>query len=160
MFDIGWGELIVIGVVALIAIGPKELPSVLRTVGQWVVRIRRLAGDFQSQFQDAMREAELHDLKQQVEDLGKSVKFDDGYDEPYNNPPDTVAAETKGSDEPLMTPLSDAHTAHADVAHDDAPARPDATSHDSAPAQMVPDAGGEVTGGGDAAAKKPAEKSA
>lgn len=151
MFDIGWGELIVIGVVALIAIGPKELPSVLRTVGQWVVRIRRLAGDFQSQFQDAMREAELHDLKQQVEDLGKSVKFDDGYDEPYNNPPDTVTADGDGAD-PLTT---DDHVAHAD-----APAGADAVPHDAAPAQMVPDAGGEVTGEGAAAAKKPAEKSA
>ena len=43
MFDIGWGELVVIGVVALIAIGPKELPGVLRTLGQWMGKIRRMA---------------------------------------------------------------------------------------------------------------------
>lgn len=67
MFDIGWGELVVIGVVALIVIGPKELPTVLRTVGQWMTKIRRMAAEFQGQFQEAMREAELADLKKQVD---------------------------------------------------------------------------------------------
>jgi sec-independent protein translocase protein TatB len=73
MFDIGWGELVVIGIVALIAIGPKELPTVLRTLGQYMAKIRRMAGDFQSQFQEAMREAELAELKKQAEDLKSSV---------------------------------------------------------------------------------------
>ena len=73
MFDIGWGELVVIGIVALIAIGPKELPTVLRTLGQYMTKIRRMAGDFQSQFQEAMREAELSELKKQAEDLKSSV---------------------------------------------------------------------------------------
>src|SRR3569833_2416260 len=67
MFDIGWGELVVIGVVALIVIGPKELPTVLRTVGQWMTKIRRMAAEFQGQFQEAMREAELSELKKQVD---------------------------------------------------------------------------------------------
>jgi sec-independent protein translocase protein TatB len=69
MFDIGWGELVVIGVVALIAIGPKELPSVLRTLGQGMAKIRRMAAEFQGQFQEAMREAEVADLKKSVDDL-------------------------------------------------------------------------------------------
>ena len=69
MFDIGWGELLLIGVVALIAIGPKELPTVLRTVGQWMGKLRRMAAEFQSQFQEAMREAEMADLKKQVDEL-------------------------------------------------------------------------------------------
>jgi len=73
MFDIGWGELVVIGIVALIAIGPKELPTVLRTLGQYMAKIRRMAGDFQNQFQEAMREAELAELKKQAEDLKSSV---------------------------------------------------------------------------------------
>ena len=58
MFDIGWSELVVIAVVALVAIGPKELPGVLRTVGQWIGKARKLAGEFQGQFREAMREAE------------------------------------------------------------------------------------------------------
>jgi sec-independent protein translocase protein TatB len=74
MFDINWSELVVIGVVALIVIGPKELPAVLRAIGQWTTKIRRMAGEFQSQFQEAMREAEMADLKKQVDDLGDTAK--------------------------------------------------------------------------------------
>ena len=59
MFDIGWSELVVIAVVALIAIGPKELPGVLRMVGQWMGKARNMAAEFQGQFQEAMREAVL-----------------------------------------------------------------------------------------------------
>jgi sec-independent protein translocase protein TatB len=73
MFDIGWGELVVIGVVALIAIGPKELPGVLRATGQWMGKIRRMANEFQDQFRDAMREAELDDLKKKVDDELKTT---------------------------------------------------------------------------------------
>ena len=69
MFDIGWGELVVIGVVALIAIGPKELPGVLRTTGVWMGKIRRMANEFQDQFREAMREAEMEDLKKKVDDV-------------------------------------------------------------------------------------------
>ena len=69
MFDIGWGELLLIGVVALIVIGPKELPGTLRTLGQWMGKLRRMASEFQGQFQEAMREAELADLKKQVDDM-------------------------------------------------------------------------------------------
>ncbi len=69
MFEIGWGELLIIGVVALIAIGPKELPGVLRTLGQWMNKLRRMASEFQSQFHEAMREAEMADLKKQVDDM-------------------------------------------------------------------------------------------
>jgi sec-independent protein translocase protein TatB len=73
MFDIGWGELVVIGIVALIAIGPKELPTVLRSLGQWMGKIRRMANEFQGQFQEALREAEMADLKKQAEELTSAV---------------------------------------------------------------------------------------
>ena len=69
MFEIGWSELLLIAVVALIAIGPKELPTVLRTLGQWTSKLRRMASEFQSQFQEAMREAEMADLKKQVDEM-------------------------------------------------------------------------------------------
>jgi sec-independent protein translocase protein TatB len=74
MFDIGWSELVVIGVVALIVIGPKELPGVLRMAGQWITKIRRMASEFQGQFQEAMREAEMADLKKQVDDIADSTR--------------------------------------------------------------------------------------
>ena len=80
MFDIGWSELLVIGIVALIAIGPKELPGVLRTVGQYMGKIRRMASEFQGQFQEAMREAEMADLKKQVDDITESATGLTNYD--------------------------------------------------------------------------------
>ncbi len=69
MFDIGWSELVLIGIVALIVIGPKELPGALRTLGQWMGKLRRMASEFQGQFQEAMREAEVADLKKQVDEM-------------------------------------------------------------------------------------------
>src|SRR5664279_3973262 len=72
MFDIGWSELVVIAVVALIAIGPKELPGVLRMIGQWMGKARRMAAEFQGQFQEAMREAEISDLKKTFDEVKDS----------------------------------------------------------------------------------------
>jgi len=72
MFDISWTEFLLIGVVALIVIGPKELPAVMRSLGQWTRKIRSLAADFQNQFHEAMREAEMADLKKQFDDTTSS----------------------------------------------------------------------------------------
>jgi sec-independent protein translocase protein TatB len=80
MFDFSWAELVVIGMVALIFIGPKELPGVLRTLGQWMAKIRRMAGDFQNQFHDAMREAELADLKKEVDDMAAQAASYSNFD--------------------------------------------------------------------------------
>jgi sec-independent protein translocase protein TatB len=74
MFDIGWGKIIIIAVIALIVIGPKELPAVLRTVGQWMGKIRRMAAEFQNQFQEAMREAEMADLKKHVDTITEATR--------------------------------------------------------------------------------------
>ncbi len=73
MFDIGWSELVVIAVVALIAIGPKELPGVLRMVGQWIGKARKMAAEFQGQFQEAMREAEMADLKKSFDEVKEAA---------------------------------------------------------------------------------------
>jgi sec-independent protein translocase protein TatB len=89
MFDIAWGEFIVIAVVALIVIGPKELPAVLRAIGQWTTKIRRMASEFQGQFQEALREAEMADLKKEVDSLNDAAKdaakgFTSQFDDPLN----------------------------------------------------------------------------
>jgi sec-independent protein translocase protein TatB len=73
MFDIGWSELVVIAVVALIAIGPKELPGVLRMVGQWMGKARKMAAEFQGQFNEAMREAEMADLKKTFDEVKEAA---------------------------------------------------------------------------------------
>jgi sec-independent protein translocase protein TatB len=74
MFDISWGKLVIIGVVALLVIGPKELPAVLRMVGQWMGKMRRMAAEFQGQFQEAMREAEMADLKKSFDETTSSLQ--------------------------------------------------------------------------------------
>jgi sec-independent protein translocase protein TatB len=80
MFDIAWSEMLLIGGVALIVIGPKDLPGALRTAGQAIGKIRRMASEFQGQFNDAMREAELTDLKKQVDDIGNSIQASTNFD--------------------------------------------------------------------------------
>lgn len=74
MFDVSWTEVLIIGVVALLVVGPKELPALLRTVGKYVGMIKRQASDFRAQFDEAMRETEIEQLKKDVENLGKDVE--------------------------------------------------------------------------------------
>ncbi len=66
MFDIAWSELLLIGAVALIFIGPKELPGLLVNIGRWVRRARSMASEFQSSLDQAVREAEVDQLKQKM----------------------------------------------------------------------------------------------
>lgn len=66
MFDIGWQELLVIAIVALIVIGPKDLPVAIRAITRWIARARELARDFQHGIDEVVREAELDELKKQV----------------------------------------------------------------------------------------------
>ncbi len=73
MFDIGWSEFVLIAVVALVVIGPKELPAVLRMVGQWMGKARKMAAEFQGQFQEAMREAEMADLKKSFDEVKEAA---------------------------------------------------------------------------------------
>jgi sec-independent protein translocase protein TatB len=135
MFDIGWSEIAVIAVVALIAIGPKELPGVLRMVGQWMGKARKMAAEFQGQFQEAMREAEMADLKKSFDevreaasgftggnvmtslqkDVTNSLRIDD-----VDKPMDPQAAPTAG--EPM--PASDIPAANTDPVMPTTPAAP------------------------------------
>jgi sec-independent protein translocase protein TatB len=91
MFDIGWSELLIIGIVALIAIGPKELPGVLRAMGHWMGKVRRMASDFQDQFREAMREAEVADLKRQFDEASASATS------AFNNPLETAQKEVEAA---------------------------------------------------------------
>jgi sec-independent protein translocase protein TatB len=69
MFDIGWTEMLVIAVVMIVIVGPKDLPKMLRTFGKTTAKLRSMAGDFQKQFNDALKEAELDDVKKSVDSL-------------------------------------------------------------------------------------------
>jgi sec-independent protein translocase protein TatB len=69
MFDIGWSELLVIAVVAIVVVGPKDLPRLMRTFGHYAGKLRRAAADFQRQFEDAMRETEMEEVKKAIESV-------------------------------------------------------------------------------------------
>ena len=72
MFDIGWTEMLVIGVIAIVVVGPKDLPRMLRTVGQYVGKAKRMAREFQTQFDDAVKDTELDDVRKSFNDLKSS----------------------------------------------------------------------------------------
>jgi sec-independent protein translocase protein TatB len=80
MFDFDIGKLMVVGIVALAVIPPKDLPRVMRTVGQVVGKMRRMAAEFQGQFMDAMKEADLDSVKKEFEQLEQAAKVDTSFD--------------------------------------------------------------------------------
>jgi sec-independent protein translocase protein TatB len=80
MFDIDAGKILVVGVVALLVIGPKDLPRVLRTVGNTVGRMRRMASEFQNQFMEAIKEADLEDVKKEFTAIRDSAAIDTSFD--------------------------------------------------------------------------------
>jgi sec-independent protein translocase protein TatB len=129
MFDIGWGELLVIGIVALIVIGPKELPGVLRTLGQGMSKIRRMASEFQGQFNEAMREAEMADIKKSVDELSAAARGYTHYD-PLNPDGLEPAKEDKPEEAPGTQTL-------AEAAAPDLPAEPPPQTPEDAPGSQT-----------------------
>ena len=71
MFDIGWPEMLVVAVVLIVIVGPKDLPGMLRNFGRTTTKLRSMAADFRKQFDDALKEAELDDVKGIVDDVRK-----------------------------------------------------------------------------------------
>ncbi|BCH09553.1 hypothetical protein MesoLj131c_38110 [Mesorhizobium sp. 131-3-5] len=69
MFEVGWTEMLVIAIVMIVVVGPKDLPNMLRTFGRTTAKLRSMAADFQKQFNEALKEAELDDVKKSVDEL-------------------------------------------------------------------------------------------
>ncbi|MER8896178.1 Sec-independent protein translocase protein TatB [Mesorhizobium sp. M0676] len=69
MFEVGWTEMLVIAIVMIVVVGPKDLPNMLRTFGRTTAKLRAMASDFQKQFNEALKEAELDDVKKSVDTL-------------------------------------------------------------------------------------------
>ena len=108
MFDIGWSELLLIGVVALLVIGPKDLPLALRTLGQWTAKARALARDFQGHVDDLMRESQVADMKREFQDMTRPPELEglEGELMAGTVPPAKRAPEVPSppTDEPLAQP--------------------------------------------------------
>lgn len=74
MFDVGWDELLLVGIVALLVVGPRDLPKVMRVVGQWTRRVREMASHFRAGFDDMVREAEFEDYRKAAEKRALSLE--------------------------------------------------------------------------------------
>jgi len=138
MFDIGWTEMLVIAVVMIVVVGPKDLPKMLRTFGKTTAKLRSMAGDFQKQFNDALKEAELDDVKKSVDTL-RGLN-------PANeirkqlNPFEKAAADVRAGIDKAMKPSTPASSATATpVAGVAATATSEANAEPApAPAPIVP----------------------
>lgn len=135
MLDIGWPELMVVAVVTLLVVGPKELPRVLRTVTLWVRKAREVARDFQSGLDEMVKEADLDDLKKQMTDTASDSMGTD-LDE-LMDPDHSIGGEFSGDpfDDGDKSPTgSGTETLAADTeAEAEAPAAPDETAPETAP---------------------------
>jgi len=80
MLDIGWSEMAIVAVIALIVVGPKDLPKALRTVRAWIAKLRSMAREFQSGVDDLVREADLQDVRKEVESIAQEGFSDDSID--------------------------------------------------------------------------------
>ena len=156
MFDIGWSELLLIGIVALIVIGPKELPGTLRTLGQWMGKMRRMAGEFQDQFREAMREAELADLKKEVDEMATKAQSYAHFDpmEDVRRDLEKAAGDLPALDSPSAseapTPVPEAsqpaNTETAPAGIEPAPTPPPSEPSPSGPAQSVENTDADIKG--------------
>ena len=108
MFDIGWQELFIIGLVAIIVIGPKELPRVLRTVTLGIRKVRGMARDFQDGLEELAREADLQDLRKEIEEgVGGELQKDiESIGDPTRDVEESVREIGKALDEPETPRIS------------------------------------------------------
>ncbi len=134
MFDFDAGKFIIIGIVALIVIGPKELPRLMRQLGQAVAKMRSMAAEFQGQFMEAMREADMADVKAEVDKLAQSAKIDASFNPVADikgeikeaiDKPTPVRSAPETSDLAAVTAATSSATRLAVANASDAPARAD-----------------------------------
>lgn len=116
MFDIGFDELLMIAIVAIVVIGPKDLPMALRTVGRWVAKVRRVSGHFRSGIETMIREAELEEMERKWREQNDAIMKA----HPAVEGPSPASAEAGAA----PAPASASAPASAPPAEDAAPASP------------------------------------
>jgi len=140
MFDIGWTELLVLAIVAILIVGPKDLPRMLYALGQTFGKLRRQADEFRRQFNDSMREAGMEDVRndmRKMSDLNPANQIKDEIESTFRDEPKPASGEVKDKTEEPVAQRSDAPPSEGDIVAqtDDRPAA-DTASHpepDNAP---------------------------
>lgn len=102
MFDIGWPEMLVVAVVLIVVVGPKDLPRMLRAFGRTTSKMRSMAGDFRKQFDEALKEAELDDVKSTFDSARKLNPASEI--KKALNPMEKAAADVRAGLDDLMKP--------------------------------------------------------
>jgi sec-independent protein translocase protein TatB len=140
MFDIDAGKLLILGVIALIVLGPKELPRVMRQVGGALSKMRQMAAEFQSQFSEAMKQSEIEELKKDMAKMADQARVDINYDPIADT--DRQMREAiegkKNSEIPASTPIPEDPDPDNRVYTADIPAvKPSADAPESVPASAA-----------------------
>ncbi len=117
LFDLGWSEILLIGTVALVFIGPKDLPKAMRVAGYWMRKARTLSREFQSSIDQMIREAELEEVRQ---DLKKATEFD--LDREFHNTIDPTGSLSESLKPPELPNFSETEALPPPVAEDGEPA--------------------------------------
>ena len=137
MFDITSSKLLILGIVALLVIGPKDLPALLRTIGKYMGIIKRQAAEFRSQFDEAMRESELQELKKSVESIQQETEAT--MREAEYSVEKQLADARQSVDGAMDEPKPDPMPHHVDGTpppHADAPAEASGLAPDRVPAEL------------------------
>ncbi|HYM18975.1 MAG TPA: Sec-independent protein translocase protein TatB [Micropepsaceae bacterium] len=123
MFDIAWSELFVIIIVALVVVGPKDLPKLMRKVGQWAGRARAMADQFRRSFDDMARQSELEELRSEVNRLkSDAIKpMTDADYEAFGIPVNSLPAAPTIEDVGAAPPVLDTPPTHVEPAPPPAP---------------------------------------
>lgn len=134
MFDISWSELLILGIVTLVFVGPKELPVFLRTLGRYAGTVRRHANEFKAQFDAAMREAEFDSMRKEVAEMQTSINSEVMK---AKSSIDEAGAAAKIEAAKIETKMSEPQPA-AGLAQPPLPAPPAAVPSSEAPTEKLP----------------------
>ncbi len=132
MFDLGWSEILVIAVVGILVVGPKDLPRLMKGIGEWVAKARRMASHFQAGVDEMIRQAELEDLRKDLNTIRNDLRAPIVVDPRTTTtpPPDNLMVslgETAENEKPAPLPLP------GPIEGPIAPPAPEAAAPESAP---------------------------
>jgi len=130
MFDIGWDEMLFTAIIAIVVIGPKDLPRALRTAGRWIAKVRRVSGHFRAGVENMIREAELQDMEKQWREQNAAIMAQHPVSTTDSGPnPASAEAALIGPDPGLS---------HGTEGHSNAPTADDAAPEASADTPELP----------------------